>query len=138
WTTQLVTGQAGDGAWATATAAPGTAPHSAATDDPPPLPHKGLHSPPLPRGAPPGSFRNRYQLESTLPNYYDGGVLEISINGGAFTDILAAGGSFVTGGYVGTISTSFSSPIAGRQAWSGISGGGATPVYLDTVANLPP
>src|SRR6185369_1053891 len=67
----------------------------------------------------------------------DGGVLEISINGGAFTDIVTAGGSFVTGGYTGAIATNFSSPIAGRQAWSGISGGGATPVYITTTANLP-
>ncbi|MBL0129938.1 MAG: hypothetical protein IPP43_01460 [Chitinophagaceae bacterium] len=36
----------------------------------------------------------------------DGGVLEISINGGAYQDILAAGGSFVAGGYSGDISAS--------------------------------
>ena len=44
---------------------------------------------------------------------------------GAFTDITdaAVGGSFVTGGYNATISTAFMSPIAGRMAWSGNSGG---------------
>lgn len=47
---------------------------------------------------------------------YDGGVLEISINGGAFTDIIAAGGTFVQGGYTDTISDGFGSPLAGRQA----------------------
>jgi len=47
---------------------------------------------------------------------FDGMVLEISVNGGPFQDILAAGGSFVTGGYNRTISPSFNSPIAGRQA----------------------
>src|SRR6185436_3298914 len=34
---------------------------------------------------------------------FDGGVLEISINGGAFQEITAAGGSFLEGGYKGTI-----------------------------------
>ena len=74
------------------------------------------------------TFKNNYNLEST----FDGGVLEISRNGGAFTDIITAGGSFVTGGYNATISTAFQSPIAGRQAWSGNSGG-----YVTTKANLP-
>ena len=59
-------------------------------------------------------------------------MLEISIGGGAFTDIIAAGGSFVTGGYTGTISTGFSNPLAGRQAWSGNSAG-----FITTTVNLP-
>ncbi len=73
-------------------------------------------------------FRNNYNLESS----FDGGVLEIAINGGAFTDILSAGGGFKSGGYNGVISTGFSSPIAGRQAWTGNSGG-----YIDTVVEFP-
>ena len=65
-------------------------------------------------------------------------MLEVSspnINGGAFTDITnaAVGGSFVSGGYTAAISTAFMSPIAGRMAWSGNSGG-----YVNTVANLGP
>ncbi len=32
-------------------------------------------------------------------NGYDGGVLEIKIGTNAFTDIIAAGGSFVSNGY---------------------------------------
>jgi hypothetical protein len=80
-------------------------------------------------------FRNLYNMEST----FDGMVLEISINGGAFQDITAGGGSFTSGGYNGTISTAFGSPIAGRPAWSGLSGGtSAAPTYITTIANLAP
>ena len=47
---------------------------------------------------------------------YDGGVLEVSTNGGAtWTDL---GGQIVTGFYNGTIDTGFNSPIAGRSAWT--------------------
>ena len=66
------------------------------------------------------TFRNNYNLEfaSGDPTLgYDGGVLEIKIGAGSFQDIIAAGGSFVSGGYNRTISTGFSSPIAGRPAW---------------------
>jgi len=68
------------------------------------------------------NFRNNYGLQNT----FDGGVLEISIDGGAFQDILAAGGSFLQGGYNGTISTCCGNPLAGRQAWTGSSGGFTT------------
>jgi hypothetical protein len=63
---------------------------------------------------------------------YDGGVLEIKIGSGAFTDILAAGGSFVTNGYNGTISALYGNPLGGRQAWSGRSTG-----YSNVIVNLP-
>ena len=62
------------------------------------------------------SYKQRYTTEAT----FDGGVLEISIAGGAFTDIETAGGSFVTGGYGGSISSSASgSALIGRRVWSG-------------------
>ena len=48
---------------------------------------------------------------------YDGGVLEISVNGGTtWTDL---GAAITAGGYTHTISSSFGNPLAGRQAWSG-------------------
>jgi hypothetical protein len=62
-------------------------------------------------------------------------VLEISINGGAFTDILAAGGSFVSGGYTGVLSVDFGNPLGGRSAWARSSTG--YPAYITTVVNLP-
>ena len=63
---------------------------------------------------------------------HHGGVLEISINGGAFQDIIAAGGSFAVGGYNGVISVNFGSPIAGRNAWTGNSAG-----FVTTTVNIP-
>jgi hypothetical protein len=63
------------------------------------------------------SFWHRFNFEDG----FDGGVLEVSVNGGPWQDVLAAGGSFVAGGYNGTIDTEFESPIAGRAAWTGLS-----------------
>jgi hypothetical protein len=131
WSTALVTGNAGDIAWRTAVS-PDTPPNGANTDDPSHITDKVLDSLVLPSGATQVSFRNSFILEGSAPNFYDGGVLEIKIGGGAFQDVIAAGGSFVTGGYVGAISTGFSSPIAGRTAWSGNSGG-----FITTTVNLP-
>ena len=73
------------------------------------------------------TFRQNFNLEASSvdPNLgFDGGVLEISFDGGnTFQDILEAGGVFAMGGYNRTISTDRGSPIAGRQAWSGNSEG---------------
>lgn len=61
-------------------------------------------------------FWHRYQFEDG----YDGGVIEISTDAGTtWVDAIAGGGSFVSGGYNGTINPSFGSPIAGRAAWTG-------------------
>ncbi len=73
------------------------------------------------------SFRNSYNTEQS----FDGGVLEISVNGGPFQDIVAAGGSFASGGYNGAIGVT-DSVLTGRQAWTGTSGG-----FITTVVNLP-
>jgi hypothetical protein len=79
-------------------------------------------------------FRTLFNTEST----FDGLVLEISIAGGAFQDIVAAGGSFVSGGYNSVLSTGFDNPLPGRNAWTGLSGGtAAAPTYISTVVNFP-
>ncbi|HMX25267.1 MAG TPA: hypothetical protein PKC13_06515, partial [Blastocatellia bacterium] len=79
------------------------------------------------------SFRHTFSLESG----FDGGVVEASINGGAFTDVIggAVGGSFVAGtqGYTDTISNSFGSPIGGRTAFSGVNPGGFGTYVTTTV-----
>ncbi len=83
---------------------------------------------PLPHGGAQLVFRHNFDLEPS----FDGGVLEIKIGTNAFTDILAAGGSFVGGGYDKTIKASTASPLAGRKAWSGNSGG-----FITTTVSLP-
>jgi hypothetical protein len=61
-------------------------------------------------------FWHRFNFESG----FDGGVVEVSTDGGStWTDVLAGGGSFASGGYNGTIAANFGSPIAGRAAWTG-------------------
>ncbi|MEN3370987.1 MAG: hypothetical protein V7609_3130 [Verrucomicrobiota bacterium] len=90
------------------------------------------------------TFQTLFNFESsTTPGVgLDGMVLEISrpdLNGGAFTDITdpAVDGAFITGGYTHTISGDFGSPIAGRMAWSGLSGGTtAAPTYITTKVRL--
>jgi hypothetical protein len=116
-----------------------TLPNAAFVDDPAVVSDKRLDSLPIP--LPPAfslqlTFRHNFDLEASDldPNLgFDGGVLELSTDGGnTFQDILAAGGSFVADGYNRTIATDRGSPIAGRQAWSGNSEG-----FITTVVNLP-
>src|SRR5204863_1231811 len=79
------------------------------------------------------SFQNSFDLEPGYPGTAnDGGVLEIKIGSNPFMDIIAAGGTFVSGGYIGVITNIWGNPLAGRQAWTGNSGG-----YITTRVNLP-
>ncbi len=115
--------------WATVNSSSVSAPNSAFTNDPNCISDEYLYSKLyIITAASQISFSRNNNLESG----FDGMVLEISMNGSPFQDIIAAGGSFVAGAYNGTISSSFGSPIAGRQAWTGNSGG-----YVTTTINLP-
>ena len=116
-----------------------TPPNAAFIDDPAELSDKRLDSPSFSffEGCcAQVSFRHNFNLEASDidPDVgFDGGVLELSTDGGnTFQDVLAAGGSFVTGGYNRTIAADRGSPIAGRQAWSGNSGG-----FMTSVVNVP-
>ena len=73
------------------------------------------------------TFRQNFNFA----NGFDGAVLEIQIAEIPFQDILVAGGSFVTGGYTGSI-PAMSNPLFNRQAWTG-----ASETFITTTVNLP-
>ncbi len=131
WTTSLGPSNIAGVLWVTSTTTPNSAPNEAFAPDPSNIGDMYLDSPvfAVPAGGATLTFKHSYNTEST----FDGEVLEISIAGGAFADIITAGGTFVSGGYTGPISTAFGSPIAGRNAWNGNSGG-----YVTSVINMPP
>ncbi|HET6545112.1 MAG TPA: kelch repeat-containing protein, partial [Rhodanobacteraceae bacterium] len=115
--------------WVTATDSADTAPNAAYAPNMTAVSDMTLDTPSFtPAAAATLSFRHQFDLESG----FDGAVLEISINGGAFQDFVDAGGAFTTGGYNDTISTCCSNPIAGRDAWSGASGG-----FVDVAGTFP-
>jgi hypothetical protein len=116
--------------WSTTTAAFDTAPNSAFVSDPDfTSSDSSLTSPAVAIATTNAqlTFRHLYDTERN----YDGGVLEISINSGAFNDILGAGGRFISGGYNGILGGT-DNPIEGRSAWTGNSG-----TFVTTVVNLP-
>ncbi|MBV9242970.1 MAG: M36 family metallopeptidase [Acidobacteria bacterium] len=134
WTATSVSGGTN---FVTTTTTPDTAPNSAFALDPtsvgggtdltsPPIDVSSMSASPV---APLLTFRHKYATE----NGWDGGALEISISGGAYQDILKAGGSFVQGGYNGTLGGGGNNPLAGRAAWTGNSNG-----YVTTIVSLPP
>ena len=124
--------------WVTSTTGPSSAPNSAFANDPATLNDAALLTTAKITSATASiAFKNKWTTEST----FDGAVLEYSTDGGAtWVDVcpscasICPGAScpFVSGGYTQTISTGFSSPIAGRRAWAGTQA-----AYIDTVVNLP-
>lgn len=114
-----------------------TAPNALFTPDPDNILDNIIDSPSIPIATASAqlTFRQNFDLEEQDADIaYDAGVLEISINGGAFTDIITAGGTFVSGGYNHTgISPDFGNPLLpSRPNWSGSSAG-----FQTTVVNLP-
>lgn len=113
----------------TATASPGATPWTAFVGSPTQSPPRRafaaappsyseniLQSPsfPVPAGTTLLAFANFYNFEFPV----DGGVLEIATDGGPFVDIIAAGGTFLQGGYTATL-TPNTGPIPNRPAWTG-------------------
>jgi hypothetical protein len=132
WSSSATGGQS---PWTIVSAFSDTAPNSAYVTDPADPGVSDLVTPPISLPAAPAqlSFRSIYDLETEVGNIADdGAVLEIQIGTNAFTDIIAAGGSFASYGYNHTITNVYANPLSGRQCWSGNSGG-----YLSTAVNLP-
>jgi len=119
----------GSPGWSTTGSSSDSPPNSAFASDPAGSSDSTLTSPSIAIGTTNAqlTFRHQYNLETG----WDGGVLEISINGGAFNDVPGAGGSFLSGGYNGSLNPS-ENPIAGRNAWTGNSG-----AFITTVVKLP-
>jgi hypothetical protein len=120
----------GDGAaWVTQAASADSAPNAAYAPTPATTGEAVLTSASVAVPADGGElhFRHRYATEAA----HDGGVLELSVDGGPFVDLVAAGGQFATGGYAGTLG-GCENPLAGRDAWSGVQESFAT-----VVAELP-
>jgi hypothetical protein len=119
-----------------------TLPNALFTPDPEDILDNRIDSPNIPIATASAqlTFRHNFNLEeSEEPGIaFDAGVLEISINGAAFTDIITAGGSFVSGGYNHTgIDPSHGNPLLpSRPNWSGVSNDGSGG-FQTTVVNLP-
>jgi subtilisin-like proprotein convertase family protein len=113
--------------FATVTTFPDTAPNSVFVADPNTEGTAELVSPPIALGNISHKliFRHFYQTDFE----FDGGVLEISTNGGAFQDIISAGGTFVSGGYDTPLT---GGTLSGRRAWTGQQAG-----YITTEVILP-
>ena len=120
WTTSTLSGTAN--LWITQAVLPDTAPNRAFAGDPITASDNVLVSPiiALPAGTTRLQFRHAYDLEGG----FDGGVLEIATGGGAFQDIVVAGGTLEVGDYTTTLATG--STLAGRRAWSGSATGYST------------
>ncbi|HEY2942703.1 MAG TPA: FG-GAP-like repeat-containing protein [Vicinamibacteria bacterium] len=132
WTT----GGTGGNPWVVVTTASHSPTHAWFTDDPPTVKDQRLATTnpiSIPSGSPVLSFWHQFNSEaSSNPAVgFDGGVLEYSTDGGTtWYDILAGNGGtipanaarFLQNGYNRTISGSYSSPLANRQAWSGNNG----------------
>jgi hypothetical protein len=136
WTTAVSGGQ---DAWITTNVVADTPPNSAFAPATTNAGIADLLSPTIPIATSSAQliFRNYYDLEVNpfAPGEaLDGGVLEIQIGANGFTDILAAGGSFVNNAYNQTIvsSNSDDNPLANRPCWGGNSGG-----FVTTVVDLP-
>jgi hypothetical protein len=76
-------------------------------------------------------FYHRFKFEAIVLNgTYDGGVLEYSANGGAWTDA----GSLITEGQYNAVIAGPDNPLQGRQGWGGQSPG--YPAFQRVTVNL--
>lgn len=141
WTATILTGTTAG--WNTVSTNAASTPNSAFSPDIASVSDAVLVSPSFtPASAATLTFSNAFNLEqSSSTTAFDVSVLEISIanvNGGAFQDFVAAGGTFTTGGYNHTTtSTAFNNPLGGRPGWSGQSTGFTSNQFVAVSANLP-
>jgi hypothetical protein len=133
FTNSVVTCVGGGCDWTASTTSPHSGTHAAFAPDVSNVSDQRLvlSNPIVPNPGSTLTFWHSYDFESFDVNYFDGGVLEASTNGGAnWRDMRS---NIVSGGYVGTIAYTFENPLEGREAWVGDSGG-----YIQTVVDLSP
>ena len=130
WTATLTAGQPADQPWRTVNTVFDPNPSSVFAADPNHVTDNQLTSRHI--GISSSAAVLTFRRNNNLEESFDGMVLEISIDGGGFQDIISAGGSWVAGGYNGTIADDFENPLGGRAAWTGNSGG-----FVITSVKLP-
>jgi hypothetical protein len=108
--------------WALSTANPHSGTQSFFAADPATVSDQRLVSPAIaiPAGFTPVSlkFWNWQHMETRTGGCYDGGILEVSTNGGT-TWTQLGGASLLTDPYDGPVSASFGNPLANLNAWCG-------------------
>ena len=129
WTTSTLSGAANP--WVITPGASDSPFNHAFVADPVGITDNVLVSPTI--AVPPGVSRLTFRHLFALDTLFDGGVLEIAIGGGPFQDILAAGGTFTSGGYSATLNGVEGNPLGTRPAWTGSSGF----AYLTTAVTMP-
>jgi photosystem II stability/assembly factor-like uncharacterized protein len=138
WTTARSSTAAGSAAlWVTSTTSANTPPNSAFGAGGTVASDSSLTSPviAIPNAPSVGGHAGvnlDFQVSYNTEYGFDGGRVEISINGGAFQEMTAAGGVFELGGYNAVI-VNTDSIFTGSPAWSGNSGG-----FIPVRINLPP
>ncbi|MET0229649.1 MAG: hypothetical protein ABW186_01810 [Rhodanobacteraceae bacterium] len=115
-------------AWATESSVADTAPNAAQTPDHGAAGEANLVSAQATVAANGAELTFRHRWNAGAGH---GGVLEISIDGGAFADIVDAGGTFVEGGYNGALGAA--GPLGARDAWTGTEA-----IFVTTAITLPP
>ena len=120
--------------WALSGSNPRTGTSHYHADDPATVSDQRLVSPAvtLPIGQDPVvlKFWHAPYLETSGTGCFDGGILEVSTNGGT-TWTQVPNSSLLVGPYTGLISSSFSNPLGGLQGWCGNSS-----TYMNTIADL--
>ena len=113
------TAAAGTDTWVINTDLPASPTHSWFAQDISSISDQRLTSPvitvPDPLNAPVLRFQIERDIEDSTAGCYDGGILEASIDGGAFEQVPDS--ALITDPYNGTVDSGFSNPIAGQLAW---------------------
>ena len=110
-----------------------SSPNVAAVDDENVQSDKRLDTPPI--TVTPQDKVFGFKRMHVFEDDYDGMVLEISVNSASFVDVIAAGGTFVAGGYnatLGGVGRGSTNVLSGRPAWTGTQS-----TFVNSVYKLP-